>query len=313
MKIWSRWSLAVTALAISGWACLHVWSGDAPAAISNPSATGDRRHIVVSNRITPVHETHAVHAPHSQQDWVAQFHDAGSKYFEFVTVAAQAAYEGDGAALYYVGRALGRCEETNALYEEADNADEAVGHLTYAPALLEQERQEYLDCRRFRTENPFRNLPERPGGYPASYWQSRAVASAYPVALIAAALDSRGDATPQVIASALATGNPEAMLLFGWTQAAITGTSESNAINAAAWILAACHIGADCSSTNEALRLPMCGGGLEMGCTEGYTAIDELTASMNSQALEQANQVAQDIQTSLQYHDPGQLKKYVSL
>jgi hypothetical protein len=313
MTIWSRRTLAISALVLSGWAYRHARPEDARAAISKPAAAGIAHPVVVGNLAAAVHETETVHALPREPDWVAQFHAAGSAHFEFVKRAARAAFEGDGAALYYVGRAVARCEETNALYEHADDADEAVAHLSYAPALLERERQEYLDCRRFRAEDPFKSLPERAGGYPASYWHSRAVATGYPVAMVEAALDSRGDGTPYLIATALATGNPEAMLLFGRTQAALTASSGSGSINAAAWVLAACRNGADCSSGNEELGIPTCGSRAEIGCAQGYTAIDELTASLNSQALEQANLLAQDIQASLQQHDPGQLQKYVAL
>lgn len=321
MKTWSRWALAISGLAISGWACVYVRPGDSPAAISKPSASvarvgsgapSVRRHTDAGDRVTSAHETQAFHAPSREQDWAAQFHVSGSDYFDWVTRAAQYAYEGDGAAQYYVGRVLARCEETNALYEHADNADDAVSHLAYAPALLEREHQEYLDCRRFRDENPFKSLPERPEGYPASYWQSRAVTTGYPAAMIAAAMTSRDSSAPQVIANALATGNPEAMLLFGRTQLEINGMSASNAINAAAWILAACRIGADCSPTNEVLRFSGCSAGVTIGCMERYTAIDELTAGMGSQALGQAKLLAQDIEASLLHHDPVQLKRYVS-
>jgi len=84
-------------------------------------------------------------------------------------------------------------------------------------------------------QNPFKDLPERPGGYPADYWRSRAIDSQYPVAIVAAALDSPSQYTPQMIAtSASATGNADAMLLFGWSQASAANATESAPIMAAA-------------------------------------------------------------------------------
>jgi len=228
-----------------------------------------------------------------------------------VTAAAQAAYDGDGAAQYYIGRALTRCDETNALYRDADSADQAVSHMVSFPALLELERQEYLACDKFRSENPFTDLPKRPGGYPAEYWRSRAVESRYPVAVVAAALDSPGQYPPQVIATALATGNTDAMLLFGWSQASAAKATESAPIMAAAWVLAACRSGAHCGPTNDVLPLAICGAGIELGCTERYTAVDELTARLGSQDLDEANLLAQDIQRSMQYRDPARLMKYL--
>ena len=311
MKALRRWILLVALLAISGWGCLRILSENAPAAISKPSDSARRGVIGISDRTTAVQHARAVTAPPRKQDWVAQFHAARSSYFEFVTLATRVAYEGDGAAQYYIGRALARCEETNALYEDAENADEAVSHLAYSPALLEVEREEYLNCRRFRNEDPFKSLPARQGGYPASYWQSRAVTSQYPVAVVADALDSADSFTPQMVASALATGNPQAMLHFGWTRAGALQTSESASIMAVAWVLAACRGGANCSSTNDVLQLSICNADVEPGCAERYTAVDELRARFASEDFERANVLARDIQASLQYRDPDQLKKYL--
>jgi len=316
MKNLGRWLLAVAVLAVSGWACFRIPPEPAPVASSKPSATADRPPLgSAGNRNTPIHRTDTVRAlglgQANQKDWVAQFHAGGSNYFEFVTGAAQAAYAGDGAAQYYIGRALARCEETNALYRDADSADQAVSHMARFPAFLELERREYLDCSQFRSENPFKDLPQRPGGYPAEYWRSRAVESRYPVAMVAAALDSPGQYPPQVIATALATGNTDAMLLFGWSQASAAKATRSAPIMAAAWVLAACRSGANCGPTNDVLPLAPCGAGIELGCTERYTAIDELTATLAPEDQAEANLLAQDIQGSMQYRDPARLMKYL--
>jgi hypothetical protein len=316
MKNLGRWSLAIAVLAISGWAWLRLPPDTAPAAISRPSAKVDWPPLgSAGDSVTRVHHTDTVRAladgQANKKDWVAQFHAVGSNYFEFVTVAAQAAYEGDGAAQYYIGRALTRCEETNALYRDTDSADQAVSHMANFPAFRELERQEFLNCGKFRSASPFKDLPQRRGGYPADYWRSRAVESRYPVALVAAALDSPDQNTPQMIATALATGNSDAMLLFGWSQATAARATESAPIMAAAWVMAACHSGANCGPTNDVLPLATCSAGIELGCTERYTAVDELAASLGSQDLDEANLLAQDIQRSMQYRDPARLMKYL--
>jgi hypothetical protein len=316
MKNLGRWSLAVSVLAISGWACFRIPPEHAPAAISKPPAAADRPPPgSAGDPFTGVHRSEALRAlgpgQANKKDWLLQFHSVGSNYFKFVAEAAQAAYEGDGAAQYYIGHAMARCEETNALYQDADSADQAVSHLAFSPAFRELERQEYLDCRKFRSDSPFRGLPERPGGYPPEYWRSRAVESRYPVAMVAAALDSPGQYTPQVIATALATGNADAMLLFGWSQATTAKATESAPIMAAAWVLAACRSGADCGSTNDVLPFATCSAGIELGCTQRYTAVDELTASLGSRDLADANLLALDIEESMRYRDPERLMKYL--
>src|SRR5260221_1543012 len=149
MKKLDRWSLAVAVLAISGWACFRIPPEHAPAAISKPPAAADRPPPgSAGDPFTGVHRSDAVRAlglgQADKKDWPAQFHAVGSNYFEFVAQAAQAAYEGDGAAQYYIGHAMARCEETNALYQDADSADQAVSHLAFSPAFLDLERREYL-------------------------------------------------------------------------------------------------------------------------------------------------------------------------
>jgi hypothetical protein len=316
MKNFGRWSLAFAVLVISGWACFRIPPEHAPAAISKPPAAANRPPPgSAGDPFTGVHRSGALRAlgpgQANKKDWPAQFHTAGSNYFEFVTEAAQAAYEGDGAAQYYIAHALTRCEETNALYQDADSADQAVSHLAFSPVLLELERQEYLDCSKFRRISPFKGLPERLGGYPAEYWRSRAIEGRYPVAMVAAALDSPGQYAPQVIAAALATGNADAMLLFGWSQATAAKATESAPIMAAAWVLAACRSGANCGPTNDVLPLGLCGAGIELGCTQRHTAVDELTGSLGSQDLAEANLLALDIEGSIRYRDPARLMKYL--
>src|SRR2546430_14114398 len=127
MKDLGRWSLAVAVLAISSWVWLRIPPDQAPAATSKPSAEADRQPLGSSDDlISPVHRTNRVptlvNEEVNKEDWVARFQAGGSNYFEFVRLAARAAYEGDGAAQYYIGRALIRCEETNGLYRDAGSA-----------------------------------------------------------------------------------------------------------------------------------------------------------------------------------------------
>jgi hypothetical protein len=103
------------------------------------------------------------------------------------------------------------------------------------------------------------------------------------------------------------------MLLFGWRQATANGSRTPDSIMGAAWVLAACRGGADCGPTNDALPLFICREGIELGCTERYTAIDELTEKLNSSDLDQASLLAQDIQANLLYRDPSRLKTFLPL
>ena len=311
MKKPALWFLAVAVLVMSGWVWLRIPPDTAPTAISKPSAKAGRSPFGLPRD----QDTSGVRTPANREtnkkDWMAEFQASGSNYFEFVTAAARAGYDGDGAAQYYIGRALTRCEETNALYGDADSAEQAVSHLAGFPAMLERERQEYLDCSRLRSENPFKDLPAHPGGYPAAYWRSRALETRYPVAMVAAAFDSPGQYNTQMIATALATGSGEAMLLFGWSQATAARATESAPVMAAAWVLAACRSGANCGPTNDVLPLVTCRPEIQLGCTERYTAVDELAASLGPQDMDEASLLAQDIQRNLEYHDAGRLLKYL--
>src|SRR5713226_8500517 len=140
MKHLGRWSLAASVVAVSVGVSLLAPTGRAPPLISRQSTAIDRPAVDSKDRAIPVPRTHAISVRNSEQaqqhDWETQFRAVGTNYFEFIRRAAQAAYDGDSAAQYYVGRALARCEETNALYQDADDADQAVSHLAFVPALL---------------------------------------------------------------------------------------------------------------------------------------------------------------------------------
>src|SRR5207249_1212342 len=149
MKNLGRWSLGVAVLAICGWMWLRSPPEPTLAAISTPPAAADGpARASTADRTAGVRGGARARGPlqANQRDWVVRFHAEGSNYFEFVSEAARAAYAGDGAAQYYIGRAMARCEETNALYQDADNVDQAVSHLAFSPTFLERERQEYLGC-----------------------------------------------------------------------------------------------------------------------------------------------------------------------
>jgi hypothetical protein len=57
--------------------------------------------------------------------------------------------------------------------------------------------------------------------------------------------------------------------------------------------------------------LATCGAGIELGCAQSYTAVDELTATLASRDLAEANLLAQDIEGSMRYRDPERLMKYL--
>jgi hypothetical protein len=60
------------------------------------------------------------------------------------------------------------------------------------------------------------------------------------------------------------------------------------------------------------LPLATCRGDIQLGCTERYTAVDELAATLGARDLDEASLLAQDIERNLAYHDPGRLMKYLS-
>jgi hypothetical protein len=267
----------------------------------------------VSNRVVGAGVHVAIDRAH-KIDWAARFHALGTNYFEFVAQAAPAAYQGEGAAQYYVGRALDRCEETNALYRDADDPDQAVAHLAMVPALREHEQQELLDCRQLLTGTAFETLPARSGDYPAEYWKSRAIDSRYPAALVSATLESRAPSAVQILAEALATGDAEAMLLFGWSRADTANAEEPAAVLGAAWVLATCNShAASCTSAGDVPAIIDCEAVIESGCPGRFSAIDALSARLSAQGLEKAHQLATEIQADLRSHEPSRLMKHLAL
>ena len=309
---WCRWLLAAALLAISGGVSIAP-PPERAGSVGTRAAADTPRHERIVNRIAGGDLRAAIDQAH-KIDWAALFHALGTNYFAFIAQAAPSAYQGEGAAQYYIGRALGRCEETNALYRDSDDPDQAVSHLAMVPALRERERQELLDCRQLLTGTPFKTLPARSGGYPAEYWKSRAIDSRYPAALVAATLKSPIPSAVQNLADALATGEADAMLLFGWARVENANAEEPAAILGAAWVLAACSSGpANCESTGDALSFAICKPEIESGCIERFSAADELSARLSARDLEQAHRLALEILTDLKSHEPSRLIRHLSL
>ncbi|HEY2807519.1 MAG TPA: hypothetical protein VGI91_01880 [Steroidobacteraceae bacterium] len=55
----------------------------------------------------------------------------------------------------------------------------------------------------------------------------------------------------------------------------------------------------------------MCDAGVDPGCTEHYTAADEVTSAFSAQDRERAPEMAAAIQKNLQSGDPARLRQYL--
>jgi hypothetical protein len=305
----ARWLLVVAVLTLSA-EVSRAPSAERGRGVATQAGAGTPRSDKIRNRAVVRSAIDRAY----KTNWAARFRTLGTNYFEFIAQAAPAAYQGDSAAQYYIGRALDRCEETNALYQNADDPDQAVAHLAMVPALREHDRQELLDCRQLLTGTAFKTLPARSGGYPAEYWKSRAVDSRYPAALVAATVESPAPSSVQTLAEALAAGDEEAMLLFGWTRVNAANADEPAAVLGAAWVLAACNSNAaSCESAGDLFPITYCETDIEFGCREHFSGIDELSARLSAQDLKRARQLATEIQTDLGSHEPPRLIKYLAL
>jgi len=198
-----------------------------------------------------------------------------------------------------------------ALYRDADSADQAVSHLANFPRVPRTRAPGVYELQQISQRQSVPRSARAPGRLSGGVLAVSRSREPLPRCHGGGRLGLAGQYPPQVIATALATGNADAMLLFGWSQATTAKATESAPIMAAAWVLAACRSGANCGPTNDVLPLAICGAGIELGCTERYTAIDELTASLGSRDLAEANLLALDIEGSMRYRNPERLMKYL--
>jgi hypothetical protein len=228
----------------------------------NTSETTSSSHVPLQERsedTTYAHDT----------DWGSKFRESND-YLEFVSLAARAAFDGNGRAAHFVDVALTKCAQImNLAKTSEDPVREYLRQYTqtfpYAPQLLlDQAAVEARKCVFLGNASAFDDLPHREGGYPSEFWRELALAEKDPVA---EAIQAQADLSrlPQMRSSkdrqlaldrlqhyvydAVSSKDPEAIFEIG---IALTNGASINhdTLKSLAMSLAACDMGYDCSANN---------------------------------------------------------------
>lgn len=221
--------------------------------------------------------------------------------FEFIRRLAKAAYDGDGEAQYRVAKEFDKCEMALSLVRKSNDPEVAIWELGagWTQPMKEKALSEYQRCSRFMREDPFAELPRRPGGYTYQYWMERASVANYPLAMVEKAvgalmqpsMDSGARAgARQVLVHALLSGNPDALLLMGFN--GFQSEDRERQIKAAAWMLAGCSAGADCGFDSAIYPFSMCH---ELECQPGMDVELVLRNALNQAEFAQAYARSQEI------------------
>jgi hypothetical protein len=237
--------------------------------------------------------------------------------FEFIREVARAAYEGDGEAQYRVAKELDRCEVTLLLVRKASDPEAAIWNLPagWTQSMKERAFAEYQRCSRLLRDDPFAELPQRPGGYTVGYWMSRATESGQPLALVEKAVSSlraaagepdeaegaRTEARETLVKATL-SGNPDALLLMGFMMRSGSNDSERE-LQGAAWMLAGCRAGADCGFDSAIVPIWMCYDGGDVRCQPGLDVETMLGMALSPAEFTQAHARYERISAALRAHD----------
>lgn len=234
--------------------------------------------------------------------------------FSFAQSAAVAAISGDGRAAWLLSGVLTECK---VLIASADRRDPALR------GSLAERRVDDLKIQRcdgFRAAHPLDELqlPEdamRPG-----YWRELAIAAgdsralASRAVMVASALNDDVDAATRAnqlalikddLRVAVATKDAEAIATLAnvFLQPNVSG----DALQGAAWILAACELGYDCSQTNPS-RGHAC---VQSGTCNGTTLADEIRSSVSAGEFAKAYAAGQDIAYNIRQGDWEGLQPYL--
>ena len=248
----------------------------------------------------------------------------GSDPFDLIRGLAKAAFDGDGRAQYQISRELDRCEMTLSLVRKREGDPESViwalPDSSWPQAMKEGAIKELRRCIRLLKEDPFAELPPRKDGYTFQYWMARSVEAGYPLAVVQKSLNDWSRSTEggsherekdvdslASLSQAAASGDPEIALVIGFRQSVYDNPSRATA--ASAWMLAACRLGADCSSTSKAVPFWQCYDPNYPNCnTDGNVEL-MVSSALSPSAYADAYAQSQVIEEALRSRDPDLIRR----
>jgi hypothetical protein len=236
--------------------------------------------------------------------------------FEFIRELARAAYEGDGEAQYRVAKEFDRCGVTLSLVRKSLDPEEEIWNLpaSWTQGMKERAFAEYHRCSRLLREDPFAELPQRPGGYTVDYWMARAADAGQPLALVEKTFRSLPAATGEsdeaegvrteareTLVKATLSGNPNALLLMGFMMR--SSDDAERQLQGAAWMLAGCRAGADCGFDSAIVPIWMCYDGGDVRCQPGLDVETMLVRGLSPSEFMQAHARYERISAALRAGD----------
>ena len=244
--------------------------------------------------------------------------------FELIRGLAKTAYDGDGRAQYVISRELDRCELNLQMIRKQSGDPEAfiwsLPDSSWPQPMKEAVIAEVRRCIRLLKEDPFAELPPRQGGYTVKYWMDRSVDADYPLAVAERSLKvwgrkTEGGSFPQradpeslsKLTKAMATGDPEIALTIGFHQSMYEDPARKT--SASAWMLAACRLGADCSTNSRSVPFWMCYDPNYPACSVDANVELMVSSALTPAAYGEAYSQSQAIEEALRSRDPDTIRK----
>jgi hypothetical protein len=199
--------------------------------------------------------------------WDASFRGA-SDYFAFAQSAARAAIAGDGRAQYLLGQALLACDEQIRPILSMQRGSAAANTQAYLALIPDRRTQDQVlerlrPCEGFFQGSPLEGLTASEDERSASHWLERARESNDALAVMDRAIEEskhqHSDTIPPEhraellgdVRVAVASRDPAA--LFKISEVYSQATIARDTTQGAAWLVAACAAGYDCSYANPAV------------------------------------------------------------
>jgi hypothetical protein len=258
--------------------------------------------------------------------WAALF-GASQDYYEFVSVAASSAIDGDGRAAFYVREALVECADIMVLQKRVADLERTFQEDLNGPFMPTWKRDDEMSrfhrCIHLAKEDAFAHLPVREGGYPYKFWEGLALDKHDPVAeadqvaseMLKLADLKSGVAKQQVLdrvqnymRDAITSKDPEAIYLIG--HAGAMQNLLGDPIRGFAMSLAACDLGYDCSVSNKRSYWRNCGETGSCGVNAAFA--DFLQQTLGADSYSRAYREAQEFKELLSRDDWAGLEKYIT-
>lgn len=234
--------------------------------------------------------------------------------FSFAQSAALEALKGDGRAAWLLSLTLVECK---VLLVSADQRDPGLrGSLAELPA------GDVQRCERFRTGHPLDGLELPEEARLPGYWRDLAIAAGDGRAVVSRAVRVAAQVSDDMDATARASyrqsilddlrvatmsKDPEAIATL--SAVFLQPSISHDHLQSAAWILAACELGYDCSETNPS-RGHVC---VQRGTCNGTTLVDEIRSSVSASDFAKAYAASQDIAYNVRNGNWDALQRHLAM